>query len=209
MIRAILADDHAVVRQGFRALLEREDVEVVGEAGDGREAVRLAEKLLPDVAVLDVGMPILNGIDAAREIARTVPRVRTVLLTMYTHEPYVVAALRAGARGYLHKSSAAAALVEAVKTVLAGQVYLGPDVSSVVVDALLEGDEATTDPLTPRERQVLQLVAEGKTSKEVAAVLGMSVKTADTHRARLMRKLDIHDIATLVRYAIRSGIVQV
>lgn len=209
MTRALLADDHALVRQGLRALLEREGVQVVGEAGDGREAIRLAESLAPDVAILDVGMPVLNGIDAAREMARTCPRVRTVLLTMHTHEAYVVAALRAGARGYLLKSSAASALVEAVRIVLAGQVYLGPDVSSVVVDALLEGDPAATDPLTPRERQVLQLVAEGKSTKEVAALLGTSVKTADSHRARLMHKLDIHDVATLVRYAIRSGIVQV
>jgi len=207
MIRALLADDHVLVRQGVRALLEREDVQVVGEAGDGREAVRLVQSLQPDVAILDVGMPILNGIDAAREIARTAPRVRTILLTMHAHEPYVVAALRAGARGYLLKSSVASALVEALRTVLAGQVYLGPDVSSIVVDALLDGAEGETDPLTPRERQVLQLVAEGKSTKEVAALLGTSVKTADSHRTRLMRKLDIHDVATLVRYAIRSGIV--
>src|SRR6266545_3427652 len=195
--RVLLADDHQIVRQGFRALLEREGLPVVAEATNGREAVELAQALNPDVAVLDLSMPVLNGLEAAREILQACPRTRVVLLTMHTEEHQIAAALRIGIRGYLVKTQAAEDLVQAI-----------PGVSRVVVEAYLAGSDRPEDPLTPRERQVLQLVAEGKTSKEVAALMGLTVKTAESYRTRIMEKLDIHDTAGLVRYAIRRGIIQ-
>jgi two-component system response regulator NreC len=207
-IRILLADDHMMVRQGIRALLEKEGFEVVAEAMDGREAVRLAEKLKPDVAVLDIAMPLLNGIDAAREIRRASPRTKTTLLTVHEENQYVVEALRAGVTGYVVKTKAADDLVKAIKEVSLGAVYMSPGVSREAVRAYLDGTEPSTDGLTPREREVLQLVAEGKTTKEVAAVLGISVKTAESHRSRIMEKLDIHETASLVRYAIRLGVIQ-
>jgi len=207
-IRILLADDHMMVRQGIRALLEKEGFEVVAEAMDGREAVRLAEKLKPDVAVLDIAMPLLNGIDAAREIRRASPRTKTTLLTVHEENQYVVEALRAGVTGYVVKTKAADDLVKAIKEVSLGAVYMSPGVSREAVRAYLDGTEPSNDGLTPREREVLQLVAEGKTTKEVAAVLGISVKTAESHRSRIMEKLDIHETASLVRYAIRLGVIQ-
>jgi len=207
-IRILLADDHMMVRQGIRALLEKEGFEVVAEAMDGREAVRLAEKLKPDVAVLDIAMPLLNGIDAAREIRRASPRTKTTLLTVHEENQYVVEALRAGVTGYVVKTKAADDLVKAIKEVSLGAVYMSPGVSREAVRAYLDGTEPANDGLTPREREVLQLVAEGKTTKEVAAVLGISVKTAESHRSRIMEKLDIHETASLVRYAIRLGVIQ-
>jgi two-component system, NarL family, response regulator NreC len=207
-IRILLADDHMMVRQGIRALLEREGFEVVAEAMDGREAVRLAEKVKPDVAVLDIAMPLLNGIDAAREIRRVSPRTKTTLLTVHEENQYVVEALRAGVTGYVVKTKAAEDLVKAIREVSLGAVYMSPGVSREAVRAYLDGTEPSTDGLTPREREVLQLVAEGKTTKEVAAVLGISVKTAESHRSRIMEKLDIHETASLVRYAIRLGVIQ-
>jgi two-component system response regulator NreC len=207
-IRILLADDHMMVRQGIRARLEKEGFEVVAEAMDGREAVRLAEKLKPDVAVLDIAMPLLNGIDAAREIRRASPRTKTTLLTVHEENQYVVEALRAGVTGYVVKTKAADDLVKAIKEVSLGAVYMSPGVSREAVRAYLDGTEPSTDGLTPREREVLQLVAEGKTTKEVAAVLGISVKTAESHRSRIMEKLDIHETASLVRYAIRLGVIQ-
>ena len=207
-IRILLADDHMMVRQGIRALLEKEGFEVVAEAMDGREAVRLAEKLKPDVAVLDIAMPLLNGIDAAREIRRVSPRTKTTLLTVHEENQYVVEALRAGVTGYVVKTKAADDLVKAIKEVSLGAVYMSPGVSREAVRAYLDGTEPSNDGLTPREREVLQLVAEGKTTKEVAAVLGISVKTAESHRSRIMEKLDIHETASLVRYAIRLGVIQ-
>jgi DNA-binding NarL/FixJ family response regulator len=207
-IRILLADDHMMVRQGIRAVLEREGFEVVGEATDGREAVKLAEKLKPDVAVLDVAMPLLNGIDAAREIRRVSPRTKTTLLTVHEENQYVVEALRAGVTGYVVKTKAADDLVKAIREVSLGAVYMSPGVSREAVRAYLDGTEPSSDGLTPREREVLQLVAEGKTTKEVAAVLGISVKTAESHRSRIMEKLDIHETASLVRYAIRLGVIQ-
>jgi DNA-binding NarL/FixJ family response regulator len=175
---------------------------------DGREAVRLAEKLKPDVAVLDIAMPLLNGIDAAREIRRVSPRTKTTLLTVHEENQYVVEALRAGVTGYVVKTKAADDLVKAIKEVSLGAVYMSPGVSREAVRAYLDGTEPSNDGLTPREREVLQLVAEGKTTKEVAAVLGISVKTAESHRSRIMEKLDIHETASLVRYAIRLGVIQ-
>jgi DNA-binding NarL/FixJ family response regulator len=207
-LRIILADDHKIVRQGLRALLEREGFQVLGEATNGQEAVRLAETTHPDVAVVDLAMPLLNGLDAAREILKTSPRTRVMLLTMHTDEHHIAAALKAGIRGYLVKTQAAEDLVQAIRDVARGEMYLSPRVSRVVVEAYLEGSAAPADRLTPRERQIVQLVAEGKTSKEVAALLGLTPKTAESYRTRIMEKLDIHDTAGLVRYAIRQGLIQ-
>jgi DNA-binding NarL/FixJ family response regulator len=207
-LRILLADDHPIVRQGFKALLEREGFEVVAEAANGEEAVRAAGKLSPDLAVLDLMMPILNGVDAGRQILRLCPSTRVILLTMHTEEHHVAAAMLAGFSGYVVKTQAAEDLVQAIREVSKGQVYLSPGVSRIVVDAYRAGKEAAADPLTPRERQVLQLVAEGHTSKMIAVALGISVKSAESYRTRLMEKLDIHDTAGLVRYAIRRGLVQ-
>ena len=207
-IRVVMADDHVLVRQGLKSLLEREGLQVVGETSDGQEVISLVEKLLPDVAIIDISMPILNGIDAARELKRVAPKTRTILLTRHDEDEYVTQALRAGAKGYVLKNQAASDLIHAIKSVCSGQVYLSPGMSSVVVDAYLSKTELPPDPITSRERAVLQLIAEGKSTKDIATLLGISVKTADSHRSRLMRKLDIHEVATLVRYAIRKGVVQ-
>ena len=207
-VSVLLADDHPVFRQGLRALLEREKFEVLGEASDGLEAIMMAERLQPGVIVIDLAMPALNGIDAAREILRRAKRAKIILLTMYTEEHHVLEALSAGVKGCVSKSQAAEHLLQAIKDVCAGGVYLSPHVSGAVVQAYLAKTELPYEPLTPRERQVLQLIAEGKTTKETAAVLDVSVKTAETHRTNLMEKLDIHSTAGLVRYAIRRGILQ-
>jgi len=207
-LRIILAEDHTIVLEGLRALLEKEGFEIVGEAQDGRSAVELAEKFKPDIAILDIAMPALNGVDAAREILRASPDTRTILLTIHEDNQYVVEALRAGVSGYLLKTKAASDLVQAIKEVSRGALYLSPGLSRDVVKSFLENKEIKADPLSPREREVLQLIAEGKTTKEVGAILGISVKTAESHRTRIMEKLDIHETATLVRYAIRQGVIQ-
>ena len=207
-LRILLADDHEIFRQGLRALLEREGFHVAGEAADGHGAIQMAAQLTPDVAVVDLAMPLLNGLDAAREIARVSPRTRTILLTMHAEDPYVAKALQAGIRGYVLKSQAAEDLIQAIREVSRGAVYLSPGVSESVVEAYLAKRDLPLDPLTPRERQVLQLIAEGKTTKQVAALLGVSVKTAESHRMRIMTKLNIHETAGLVRYAIREGLVR-
>jgi DNA-binding NarL/FixJ family response regulator len=207
-VTVLLADDHPVFRQGLRALLERERFDVVGEAADGFEAIAMAERLHPQIVVIDLAMPALNGIDAVREIVKRTPRAKAILLTMYTEEHHVLEALRAGVKGCVSKSQAAEHLLQAIKDVSAGGVYLSPHVSGAVVQAYLAKTELPYEPLTPRERQVLQLIAEGKTTKETAAVLDVSVKTAETHRTNLMEKLDIHSTAGLVRYAIRRGLLQ-
>jgi len=204
----MLVDDHEIVRQGLTALLEREGFAIVGQAANGMQAVQLAKELHPEVVILDFGMPILNGLDAARAIHEALPTTRLVLLTMHTDEQYVLEGLRAGIRGFVLKTQAAADLVRAIRDVQAGTVFLGPGMSKAIVDAYLSGSAAPADHLTPRERQVLQLVAEGRTTKEIARLLGVGVKTAESHRTHLMDKLDIHDTAGLVRYAIRKGFVQ-
>jgi two-component system, NarL family, response regulator NreC len=206
-LRILLADDHHMVRQGFKALLEGEGFQVVGEATDGAEAVELARTLKPDAAVLDLMMPTLNGLDAGRQMLQAGSTKAVALVTMHTEEHQIAAALRAGIRAYLLKTQAAEDLVHAIREIVRGQIFLSPGVSRVVVDGYLSGTQAPSDPLAPRERQVLQLVAEGKTSKEIAVLLGLSVKTAESYRAHLMEKLDIHETAGLVRYAIRQGII--
>jgi DNA-binding NarL/FixJ family response regulator len=206
-LRIVLADDHHIVRQGLRVLLEREGLQVVAEATDGREAVALAHTHKPDVVVLDLMMPLLNGLEAGREILHNRDASAAILLTMHTQEHQIAAALKAGIRGYLLKTQAAEDLTKAIRDVLRGEIYLSPGVSRIVVDSYLTGAQPGSDPLAPRERQVLQLVAEGKTSKEIAAILGLTVKTAESYRARVMEKLDLHETAALVRYAIRHGII--
>ena len=207
--RILLADDHAIVRQGLRLLLQREGFEVVGEAVNGAEAVRLATESCPDVAVLDYGMPLLNGVAAAREILQTCPLAKVILLTMHADDRYVLEAVRLGVKGYVVKTQASTDLVRAIHEVLRGMMYLSPRVSRTLVQAYLAKSEAPPDPLTLREREVLQLVAEGKTTREIAGVLGISVKTAESHRTHILRKLDTPNIAGIVRYAIRRGLIKV
>jgi DNA-binding NarL/FixJ family response regulator len=207
-IRIVLADDHVLVRQSLRSLLEREGFQVAGEASDGQECVRQAETLHPDIAVMDISMPILNGLDAAREMSRTSPKTKTILLTQHDEGQYISEALEAGVKGYVLKSQVANDLLLAIRQVSRGQVYLSPGVSRGVMEAYRSKSEKSKNPLTLRERQVLQLIAEGKSTKDVASLLGISVKTAESHRTRLMQKLDIHETASLVRYAVRQGIVQ-
>ena len=207
-LRILLADDHCIVRQGLRALLESAGFEVVGEAADGQEAVRLVETLKPDVVVLDLIMPTLNGLDAGRQILQRSPGLPILLLTMHTEEHHVAAALRAGIKAYLLKTQAAEDLVRAIREVVRGHVFLSAAVSRGVVDGYVSGMPAPGEALAPRERQVLQLVAEGNTSKEIAVLLGLSVKTVDSYRARVMEKVGVHETAGLVRYAIRNGVIE-
>jgi two-component system, NarL family, response regulator NreC len=204
--RILLADDHLVVRQGLRSLLEHGGFDVVGEAADGHEAIQLAQSVRFDIGVLDICMPRMNGVDAAREILVVAPLCRIVVLTMHAEERQIAAAFHAGVRGYVLKTQAADELIHAISEVAAGRTYLSPHVASVLLAAYLTGSTIGEDPLTSRERQVLQLVAEGKSTKEVADLLGVTAKTAESYRSRLKAKLDIHDTAGLVRYAIRQGL---
>jgi len=207
-IRIVLADDHVLVRQSLRSLLEREGIQVPGEASDGQELLRVAASLRPDVAVVDIGMPLMNGVEAAGELRRSSPQTRTILLTKHDEDQYVTEALRAGIKGYVLKNQAANDLIHAIHQVCRGGFYLSPSISQTVVDAYLSKSVTPPDPLTSRERQVLQLISEGKSSRDVACLLGISAKTAESHRSRLMQKLDIHETASLVRYAIRRGLIQ-
>jgi two-component system, NarL family, response regulator NreC len=202
----LLADDHQLVRHGLRLLVEQVGMVVIGEASDGPEALRLAHTHSPEVAILDIAMPRLNGLETARRLRETLPQIKSILLTMHTEEAYVLEALQAGAVGYVVKTQAAADLVEAIRTAVQGGIYVSPLVLHAVVQASVRGTPRPADPLTSREREVLQRIAEGQTTKEIAADLALSVKTAESHRINLMRKLDIHETATLVRYAIRRGL---
>jgi DNA-binding NarL/FixJ family response regulator len=204
----VLADDHVLVRQSLRSFLEREGIQVVGEASDGQELIGVVARLRPEVAVLDISMPLMNGLEAAGEIHRASPDTKAILLTRHDEEQYVTEALRMGVKGYVLKNQAATDLVHAIHQVCRGGFYLSPGVSGAVAEALLSKTARPPDPLTSRERQVLQLISEGKSTKDVACLLGISAKTAESHRARLMHKLDIHETATLVRYAIRRGLIQ-
>lgn len=217
MLRILIADDHELARHGVRALLESHPGwEVCGEASDGRESVELAAATKPDVVLLDIGMPNLNGLEAARQILANSPGVAILILTMHDSDSVVREVLRAGARGFLLKSDAGRDLVTAVEALQRQRTFFTTRVSQMVLDGFLNRPDrgatdhnATAEILTSREREVIQLLAEGKTSKEVAVTLNLSVKTAETHRTNLMRKLDLHSIADLTRYAVRNGIVQV
>jgi len=207
-IRILLADDHAVVRHGFKMILAAQpDMEIVGEAGNGREAVELAENLQPDLAVMDVAMPELNGIEATRRLAQSAPRTRVLALSMHKDSVYVREILRAGARGYLLKDSPAGDLLAAVRAIASGEGYLSPAVSNAVLDDYRKHVTNPIDLLSSREREVLQMLAEGKTNKEIAGVLNLSVYTVDAHRGRIMEKLNVHSINELVRFALRNGLI--
>lgn len=207
-IRILLADDHSVVRQGFRRILEsQEDMEIVGEASNGREAVQLAAELKPDLVVMDVAMPELNGIEATRRLSEASEKTRVLALSMHRDAVYVREILRAGARGYLLKDAFDSDLVTAVRAVARGEAYLSPAVSDIV---LADYRQHVTDPidlLTTREREVLQLIAEGKTNKEIAGLLNLSVYTVEAHRGRIMEKLNLHSTGELVRFAVRKGLI--
>lgn len=212
-VRIVIADDHEVVRKGLRSLLEEQhDVEIVGEASNGREAVDKVAVLKPDVVVLDIGMPELNGLEATRQIVKATPRTEVLILTVFETEEVIREVLRAGARGYVLKSDAGRLLVSAIEAVSAHKPFFTSRVSELVLAGFLSGEsrpesESSGLPLTPREREVLQLLAEGKTNKDVAAALGIGLKTVETHRMNLMSKLGLHSVVDLVRYAIRNGIV--
>jgi DNA-binding NarL/FixJ family response regulator len=208
--RVLLADDHKILRQGLRTLLEQEeDIEIVGEADNGRLSVKLAGELAPDVVIMDVAMPDLNGIDATRRIMETEPRTRVLALSMHSDGRYVRGMLQAGARGYILKDCAAEELTRAIRTVMADQVYVSPGVTGTIVDDYVRQLSASAEEpatLTHREREVLQLLAEGGSTAFIASELHLSVKTIETHRKRIMDKLRLHSIAELTKYAIREGI---
>jgi DNA-binding NarL/FixJ family response regulator len=209
--KILLADDHTIVREGILSLLQaHQEVVVVGTADNGHEVVEKARRTFPDIVVMDIAMPLLNGIEATRQLKKVLPQIRVIVLTMYADEEYVLRALQAGVRGYLLKRSAAAELLQAIRAVERGEFYLSSEISHVVVERFLASptplEEAVV--LSQRERQILQLVAEGHTNRQIATALGITPKTVDTHRTRLKTKLGIHDTPGLVRYAIRKGIVR-
>lgn len=212
-LRLLIGDDHRLVRHGLRKILEtRPEWEVVAEVGDGRDAVARAAELQPDVAILDIGMPLLNGIDAAQQIVQKSPKTRVLILSMHADEAYVTRALKAGATGYLLKDSADTDLLNGVAAVAAGHSFFSPTVAKLMLDDYVRrvshaetADKYTT--LSPREREIFQLVAEGRTNREVADILEISAATVETHRARILQKLEIHNTAELVLYAVRRGIV--
>jgi two-component system response regulator NreC len=212
-LRLLLGDDHTIVRQGLRKILEEKpEWIVVGEAGDGREAVRQAVTLKPDVAILDIGMPLLNGIDATAQIVRRVPDVHVLILSMHSQEAYVSRALQAGAKGYLLKDSAGHDLIKGIAAVAAGKSFFSPAVTKLMLDDYVRRVAETPvadkyDALSEREREVFQLIAEARSNKEVAELLGISVATVETHRSRILEKLDVHNAAELVLYAVRRGVI--
>ena len=206
-LRVLLADDHVLVRDGIKVTLEVNGFTIVGEASEGREAVKMVRELKPDVAVFDVSMPGLNGVDAARIALKELPGLKVVLLTVHTENEYVDEALKAGVSGYVLTKQATADLIRAIQEVSLGNIYLSPGISRAVMEAFRSGQQLASRTLTAREREVLQLIAEGRTTKEIGSVLGISVKTAETHRSRVMDKLEIRDTAGLVRYAIRMGLI--
>jgi DNA-binding NarL/FixJ family response regulator len=207
-IRILLADDHAVVRQGFKMILSAQpDMEVMGEAANGREAVEIAAQGKPDIVVMDVAMPELNGIEATRRLLGELPHTRVIALSMHKDSVYVREVLRAGARGYLLKDSGAEDLVRAIRAVAGGESWLSPAVSNAVLDDYRRHVTDPIDLLTSREREVLQRLAEGKTNKEIAVILNLSVYTVDAHRGRIMEKLNLHSINELVRFAVRKGLI--
>jgi DNA-binding NarL/FixJ family response regulator len=211
--RILLADDHKLMRSGLKALIEQQpDLTVVGEADDGRQAVVLAASLKPDLLVMDIGMPNLNGIEAARQITQANPGTAIVILSMHSDESYVLRALKAGAKGYLLKDSAESDLIRAVHAVAGGKSFFSPAVSKVLLDDYVRklqrsGAEDAYDLLTPREREILQLIAEGKSNKDVANLLNLSVYTVETHRSNIMEKLNLRGIPELILYAVRKGII--
>jgi two-component system, NarL family, response regulator NreC len=212
-IRVLLADDHQLMRSGVRLMLEREpDLTVVGEACDGREAVAMAKSLKPEVVVMDIGMPNLNGIEAAHQMTQENPGLAIVMVSMHSDEGYVLRALKAGSRGYLLKDSAEADLIKAVHVVAGGKSFFSPAVSKVLLDDYVRklkrsGTEDAYDLLTPREREVLQLIAEGKSNKDIANLLDLSVYTVESHRGNLMEKLNLKGLPELILYAVRRGII--
>ena len=212
-LRILLGDDHTLMRQGLRKILEEQpDWVVIAEASDGRDAVRKAAALLPDVAILDIGMPLLNGIDATRQIARRFPDIRILILSMHAAEPYIIKALKAGAHGYLLKDTADTELIRGVAAIACGKSFFSPAVAKVMLDDYVrhladKGIVDRFDTLSEREREVFQLVAEGHTNKEIADVLHVSPVTVETHRAHILQKLDIHNMAELVLYAVRRGVI--
>lgn len=213
-IRILLADDHTIVRQGIRALLEDEpDIEVVQEAEDGRQAVQLACRLQPDVVLMDIAMPLLNGLEATRQIKRQCPGIHVLILTMHENEEYIRQVLAAGAMGYVLKDAAARELLDAIRAVHRGEAILSPAITRLVIEDYLRWADVQpqeiADGLTPREREVLQLIAEGYTSREIAEILCISIKTVQTHRSNLMQKLDLHDRGELIKYAIQKKIIEI
>ena len=213
MIRIVLADDHTVMRNGLRLLLERQaDLEVVGEAADGRQTVEICDNLKPDVVVLDIAMPNLNGIEAARQISAKYPQTSIVVLSMHSDEGYVLRALKAGARAYLLKDSAETDLIHAIHVVTEGKAFFSPAISKMLVDDYVRrlqqrGVEDSYELLTTREREILQLLAEGKSNKEVANVLNLSLYTVETHRGNILQKLNLHSVPELILYAVRKGVI--
>jgi DNA-binding NarL/FixJ family response regulator len=210
-IRIILADDHKIMREGLRALLEKqEDFEVAAEAENGLDAVQLAKKLRPHIVIMDIGMPGLNGIEATRQVTADVLTTKVIALSMHSDKRFVIEMLKAGVSAYLLKDSASEELVSAIRTVLAGKPYLSPQITDVVLkdylSTLSKEEPSAFTLLTPREREVLQLIAEGRTTKQIATALFVSVKTVDTHRQQLMEKLDLRSVAELTKYAIREGL---
>lgn len=207
-LRILLADDHAVFRQGLATLLEAQGFVIAGEAADGLAAVRLTQMLQPDVVILDSGMPGLNGIEAAREIHKLVPRTQTILLTMHEEHVSAMEALRAGMHGYIYKSQTADELVSTIREVARGAIHFSVGVTHGEMENYANGAEAEPDPLTERERQVLMMIASGGTNRDVARALGLSPKTVESHRNRIMHKLNVHRAAELIRYAVRRNIIR-